>query len=69
MMFYQMPTAYYHPYQAMLLQHYAQQPFGRSGTSAFAAGDAIAAGTYLRGLNPLSNIYFSSSKCKKISIR
>lgn len=48
MVYYQMP--YYNPYQQAMLVHYSQQP-GRSAsaTSAFASGDAIAAGTYLRG--------------------
>lgn len=38
---------YYNPYQTMLM-HYA--PKGRSAsTSAFASGDAVAAGTVIRG--------------------
>lgn len=41
------PAAYH---QAMLVQ-YSQPKFARSaaGTGAYAAGDSIAAGTYLRG--------------------
>lgn len=58
MIFYQ-PPGYYgsnqrqQAYQQAMLLHYAQQPYyGRSagaGMSAFATGESIAAGTYLRG--------------------
>lgn len=57
MIFYQ--PAYYdvnqrqQAYQQAMLLHYTQQPtYGRSagaGMSAFATGETIAAGTYLRG--------------------
>lgn len=41
---------YYHPYHQAMLVHYSPQSGGRSsGSSAFAAGDAIAAGTVVKG--------------------
>lgn len=41
---------YYSPYHQAMLVHYAPPSYGRSaGTSAFAAGDAVAAGTIVRG--------------------
>lgn len=40
---------YYNPYQSMLV-HYSPQSAGRSSsTSAFAAGDTVAAGSVVRG--------------------
>lgn len=48
MVYYQMP--YYSPYHQAMLVHYAPPSHGRSaGTSAFAAGDAVAAGTIVKG--------------------
>lgn len=48
MVYYQMP--HYSPYHQAMLVHYAPPSYGRSaGTSAFAAGDAVAAGTIVRG--------------------
>lgn len=64
-MFYQ--PAYYdvnqrsRAYQQAMLLHYGQQPFyGRSsgaGMSAFATGDSVAAGTYLRGKHSANAIH------------
>lgn len=62
MVFYQAP-GYYNSqlrnqaYQAMLV-HYSQKPYngrgtGAAGVSAFAAGDTIAAGSILKGNEPL----------------
>lgn len=56
MMFYQAPSYYnappHHPYHQAMFMHYAQ-PVYRSraaeSAGAFAVGDSIAAGTYLRG--------------------
>lgn len=45
MVFFHMP--YYNPYQTMLM-HYMPQSRSAS-TSAFASGDAVAAGTIIRG--------------------
>ncbi|XP_055322345.1 uncharacterized protein LOC129578189 [Sitodiplosis mosellana] len=47
MMYYQMP--YYNPYHQAMLVHYAPPSYGRSaGTSAFAQGDVVAAGTIVK---------------------
>lgn len=41
---------YYNPYQQAMLVHYSPPSYGRSaGTSAFATGDTVAAGTLVRG--------------------
>lgn len=49
MVFYQMP--YYNPYHQAMLVHYSPPSFGRSaGTSAFATGDTVAAGTLVKGV-------------------
>jgi len=45
MVFFHMP--YYNPYQTMLMHHYMPQSRSAS-TSAFASGDAVAAGTIIR---------------------
>lgn len=48
MMFYHLPY-FYNPYeQPMFYRH--TQPIGRTGSSAFAAGDNIAAGTIVKGI-------------------
>lgn len=47
MVFYHMP--YYNPYQTMLVQYSPQSPGRTSSTSAFASGDAVAAGSVMRG--------------------
>lgn len=40
---------YYNPYQTMLVQYSPQSPGRTSSTSAFASGDAVAAGSVMRG--------------------
>lgn len=41
---------YYRPYHQAMLVHYSPPSYGRSSaTSAFAAGDAVGAGTVIKG--------------------
>lgn len=56
MVYYQMP--YHSPYHQAMLVHYAPPSYGRSsGTSAFAAGDAVAAGTIVKENRVPTDIY------------
>lgn len=72
MFYYQMPSYYnapaaHHPYRQAMFVHYAGPSYpqyqGRasepSGVTAFAAGDTIAAGSYLRGMRnqPSSSLF------------
>lgn len=40
---------YYNPYHQAMLVHYSPSSFGRSATSAFATGDAVGAGSLVKG--------------------
>lgn len=52
---------YYNPYHQAMLVHYSPHSAGRSsGTSAFAAGDAVAAGTVVKGIYSIISTYFRS---------
>lgn len=59
MVYYRMP--YYNPYQEAMLVHYSPS-FGRSvgASSAFASGDAVAAGTLLRGKSYRYPLFFNT---------